>query len=99
MAKTLSFRGASNASEPGIQKHPMNAHLDSGSCPSGSPGMTETGYWPQFQHKTEPSQSLAAVSVAACGGGSLAPKNLSVLGATAPAGGDRDPDRGGTLRS
>ncbi len=37
----LSFRGASNASEPGIQKPAQTVALDSGSGPSGRPGMTE----------------------------------------------------------
>ena len=38
---TLSFRGASNASEPGIQTPAPSVALDSGSGPSGRPGMTE----------------------------------------------------------
>ena len=38
----LSFRGASNASKPGIQKPAQSVALDSGSGPSGRPGMTET---------------------------------------------------------
>jgi indolepyruvate ferredoxin oxidoreductase alpha subunit len=38
----LSFRGASNANEPGIQKPAQSVALDSGSGPSGRPGMTET---------------------------------------------------------
>ena len=37
----LSFRGASNASEPGIQKPAQSVALDSGSGPSGRPGMTD----------------------------------------------------------
>jgi excinuclease ABC subunit B len=36
-----SFRGASEASEPGIQKHARSQHLDSGSGPAGRPGMTD----------------------------------------------------------
>jgi hypothetical protein len=38
----LSFRGASAASEPGIQIQNVNFGLDSGSGLSGRPGMTET---------------------------------------------------------
>ena len=37
-----SFRGASTASEPGIQMHAPNTLLDSGFAPSARPGMTET---------------------------------------------------------
>ena len=37
----LSFRGASAASEPGIQKQAQSKYLDSGSGPSDRPGMTE----------------------------------------------------------
>jgi glutamyl-Q tRNA(Asp) synthetase len=40
-----SFGGASGASEPGIQKHPPNAVLASGSGPSGRPGMTYDLSW------------------------------------------------------
>src|SRR5512147_2797215 len=35
-----SFRGASAASEPGIQRQLWCLHLDSGSAPSARPGMT-----------------------------------------------------------
>jgi glutamyl-Q tRNA(Asp) synthetase len=35
-----SFRGAREASEPGIQKPALRLHLDSGSAPSARPGMT-----------------------------------------------------------
>ena len=38
---TPSFRGAGEAREPGIQKQVPSQHLDSGSGPSGRPGMTE----------------------------------------------------------
>jgi glutamate dehydrogenase len=38
---TPSFRGASGASEPGIQTEAPSAHLDSGSRPSDGPGMTK----------------------------------------------------------
>ena len=38
---SLSFRGASSASEPGIQMPVQNLLLDSGSGPAGRPGMTE----------------------------------------------------------
>jgi excinuclease ABC subunit B len=38
---TRSLRGASEASEPGIQKPAPNQHLDSGSAPAPRPGMTE----------------------------------------------------------
>jgi NADH-quinone oxidoreductase subunit M len=38
--KTPSFRGAREASEPGIQKQMLHVHLDSGSGPAGRPGMT-----------------------------------------------------------
>ena len=42
-----SFRGASKASEPGIQKQTLSKHLDSGSGPAGRPGMTgESGLQP-----------------------------------------------------
>ncbi len=41
-----SFRGASAASEPGIQKQPPSKHLDSGSGPSDRPGMTESALQP-----------------------------------------------------
>ena len=37
---TLSFRGASAASEPGIQTQVLRLFLDSGSGPAGRPGMT-----------------------------------------------------------
>ncbi len=40
-SSSLSFRGASAASEPGIQKKAQN--LDSGSRPSGGPGVTRQG--------------------------------------------------------
>ncbi len=36
-----SFRGASAASEPGIQTHAPNTLLDSGFAPSARPGMTK----------------------------------------------------------
>jgi hypothetical protein len=36
----LSFRGASEASEPGIQKQFPNSYLDSGSGAARRPGMT-----------------------------------------------------------
>ncbi len=36
----LSFRGASEASEPGIQMQTLRLFLDSGSGPAGRPGMT-----------------------------------------------------------
>ena len=39
-APPLSFRGASAARGPGIQKQIRKSHLDSGSGPSGRPGMT-----------------------------------------------------------
>jgi hypothetical protein len=35
-----SFWGVGEAREPGIQKHILNMHLDSGSGPSSRPGMT-----------------------------------------------------------
>ncbi|HEU5017863.1 MAG TPA: DEAD/DEAH box helicase family protein, partial [Pseudolabrys sp.] len=38
---SLSFRGAAESREPGIQKQPQSQHLDSGSAPSARPGMTE----------------------------------------------------------
>ncbi len=38
---SLSFRGASEASEPGIQKPVQTSPLDSGSDPAGRPGMTD----------------------------------------------------------
>jgi excinuclease ABC subunit B len=42
-----SFRGASAASEPGIQKHAPSQHLDSGPSASRRPGMTkDTGLQP-----------------------------------------------------
>jgi excinuclease ABC subunit B len=45
--KSLSFRGASEASEPGTQKQTQNQHPDSGSGPADRPGMTEeTGLQP-----------------------------------------------------
>jgi glutamyl-Q tRNA(Asp) synthetase len=40
-----SFRGASEASEPGIQKQAPNEHLDSGSGASRRPGMTLNLSW------------------------------------------------------
>ncbi len=39
---SLSFRGASEASEPGTQKQTLSKSLDSGSAPSDRPGMTPT---------------------------------------------------------
>jgi nicotinate dehydrogenase subunit B len=39
--KNSSFRGASDACEPGIQNHAQIPHLDSGPAPSACPGMTE----------------------------------------------------------
>ncbi len=45
--QSSSFRGAREASEPGIQKQSPNPRLDSGSGPSGRPGMTrESGLQP-----------------------------------------------------
>ena len=42
---SASFRGASGASEPGIQSKAPNASLDSRSVPSGRPGMTSKLTW------------------------------------------------------
>jgi hypothetical protein len=36
----LSFRGAREASEPGIQTYILSPRLDSGFAPSARPGMT-----------------------------------------------------------
>src|SRR5690606_25798684 len=38
----LSFRGAAESREPGIQKPAKSQPLDSGAAPSARPGMTET---------------------------------------------------------
>jgi NADH-quinone oxidoreductase subunit M len=40
-AQSPSFRGASEAREPGIQPTGQSSHLDSGSAPAARPGMTD----------------------------------------------------------
>ncbi len=59
----------------------------------------EMGYWPQFQHKTEPFQRLAAMLGKSFAGHGLAVKNLSVLWVTGSAGKARGRVRGGTIRA
>jgi excinuclease ABC subunit B len=60
-----SFRGASKASEPGIQKQTPNKHLDSGSGPAGRPGMTgESGLQPPPDNSFERRADFSAAHTA-----------------------------------
>jgi hypothetical protein len=76
MGMIMSFRGASEASEPGIHMQARNIF----------PGMTGD-LRPQFQHKTAPPKAGAAALGGGPGDGGRRKQNLSVSQVIGPAGG------------
>jgi excinuclease ABC subunit B len=90
-----SFRGASEASEPGIQKQTLISHLDSGPGAARRPGMTDkTGLQPPPDNSFERRADFAAAHTArksAAKGFSEAPQ-AGYAGKVSAALGELDPD-------